>query len=171
MKQTVVPAQITTVEDRIVGSLGLTQIVLLALPVLATGLVFTAFPPAMHIAPYKIIALTVLAAICGMLAIRIRGQLMLFWLIVRVRFNIRPTYYIFNKNTTANRELYDAMKTVELPHEELEKTAPRRRASKLSVTDTIRAFEAMDNPAAHLTFATNKKGNLYVHITEVNSKI
>lgn len=170
MKQTVVPAQVTTVEDRIVGNLGLVQIVLLALPVLGTGLVFTTFPPAMHVSLYKVFGLTLLAALCGVLAIRIKGQLVLFWIIVRVRYNLRPTYYVFNKNTTANRELYDKIQTAELPEDEPEKTALHRQASKLTPAETVRVLEAIDNPAANLTFATNKKGNLYVHITEVNSK-
>ena len=170
MKQTVVPAQVTTVEDRIVGNLGLSQIVLLALPVLASGIVFAGFPPVMHISPYKILSLTLFATLCGGLAIRIRGKIILFWIIVRLHYNARPQYYIFNKNTTANRELYDTAKTTEPAEDEMEKTAIRRQASKLSVADTARALEAMNNPTANVIFATNKKGNLYVRITEINQK-
>ena len=171
MKQTVVPAQVTTVEDRIVGSLGLMQIVLVSIPVLATGLVFVLIPPTMHLSVYKLVGLTLLAILCGGLAIRIKGILVLFWIIIRLRYNVRPRYYVFNKNTTAQREQYGDMKSIELPDEEPIKAALRRQASKLTTAETIQVFDAIDNPAANLTFATNKKGNLYVRITEVKSKV
>ena len=170
MKQTVVPAQVTTVEDRIVGNLGLTQIVLLSLPVLAAGVVFAAFPPVMHVSLYKLILLTLFVTLCGGLAIRVKGKIVLLWIIVRLRYNIRPGYYVFNKNTTSNRELYSTTTVVELPEDEHEKVDTRRQTSKLSVADTVRVLAAMDNPAANITFATNKKGNLYVRITEVNQE-
>jgi hypothetical protein len=170
MKQTVVPAQVTTVEDRIVGNLGLSQIVLLSLPVLAAGVVFAAFPPVMHVSLYKLILLTLFALLCGGLAIRIKGKIILLWIIVRLRYNVRPGYYVFNKNTTVNRELYNTATIVELPEDEPEKADIRRRAPELSVADTVRVFAALDNPAANVTFTTNKKGNLYVRITEVNQE-
>mgnify|MGYP001571257725 CR=1 FL=1 len=97
MKQTVVPAQVTTVEDRIVGNLGISQMVLLALPVLTAGIVFTVLPPALHIALYKLLFLVLFAVLCATLAIRVKGKIVLFWIIVRVRYNLRPQYSVFNK--------------------------------------------------------------------------
>lgn len=169
MIQTVVPAQVTNVEDRITGNLGMTQIILLAIPVLVTGLVFVFVPPAMQFTPYKLVGLTVLTSICGGLAIRVKDKLILFWIIMRVRYNVRPRYYIFNKNTTANREQYNTA-PVELPADEPEKVKIRRQASRLTTAETVNVLDAIDNPAANLTFATSKKGNLYVRITEVKPK-
>ena len=40
MKMTVVPAQVTTVEDRIIGNLGFSQILLLIVPVFAAAGIF-----------------------------------------------------------------------------------------------------------------------------------
>lgn len=170
MKQTVVPAQVTTVEDRIVGNLGISQMILLALPIFAAGIVFTALPPALHIALYKLLFLVPFTALCATLAVRVRGKLILFWIIVRVRYNLRPQYYIFNKNTTANRELYDSIKSAELPEDKPEKVKVHRRHSTLTSIETIRTFAAMDNPAAKLAFTTDKKGKLYVRITEVKQE-
>jgi len=170
MKQTVVPAQVTTVEDRIVGNLGITQMVLLALPVLAAGLVFTVLPPALHIAIYKLAFLIPFAVLCATLAIRVKGKLILFWIIVRVRFNLRPQYYVFNKNSLANREQYSAIKATELAEDQTEKVALHRQRSTLTTAETIRTFAAMDDPAAKLAFTTDKKGKLYVRITEVKQE-
>ena len=47
MKMTVVPAQVTTVEDRIIGSLGFSQILLLVIPIFVSAGVFALVPPFM----------------------------------------------------------------------------------------------------------------------------
>jgi hypothetical protein len=170
MKQTVVPAQVTTVEDRIVGNLGISQMVLLALPVLAAGVVFTALPPALHIALYKLLFLVPFTALCAVLSIRLKGKIVLFWIIVRVRYNLRPQFYVFNKNTTANRKLYDEVKAIESSGDEPKKSKPHRQRSTLTTAEMVRTFAAMDNPAAKLAFTTDKKGKLYVRITEVEQE-
>jgi len=54
MRTTIIPAQITTIEDKIAGSLNFSQILLLMAPVLWGTLVYTLFSPVMKIAPYKI---------------------------------------------------------------------------------------------------------------------
>src|SRR5947209_20569411 len=97
MKVTVVPAQVTTVEDRIVGSLGLSQILLLATPVFGGTMLYAILPPNFHSAIYKLIVIALLFATCGLMAIRIRGKILLLWLIVMLRYNLRPRYFVFNK--------------------------------------------------------------------------
>ena len=170
MKQTVVPAQVTTVEDRIVGNLGISQVFLLTLPIIGAGAIFSALPPVMNLAVYKLLLVVALATVCGTLAIRIKGKLLLFWLIIRLRYNLRPIYYVFNKNTTAHRELYEDIKPEEANTYEQETETLHRMPSNLTTAETIRVFEAMDNPAANLSFETNKKGNLYVRITEIKEQ-
>jgi hypothetical protein len=170
MKQTVVPAQVTTVEDRIVGNLGISQMILLALPVLAAGVVFTVLPPALHATLYKLLFLAPFTALCTILAIRIKGKIVLFWIIVRARYNLRAQYYVFSKNTIAHRELYNGTKATELPEDRPQKAALHRQHSTLTAAETIRTFAAMDNPSAKLAFTTDKKGKLYVRITEVKQE-
>ncbi|HLZ14969.1 MAG TPA: hypothetical protein VKQ34_03165, partial [Candidatus Saccharimonadales bacterium] len=149
---------------------GISQIVLLALPVLAAGIIFTILPPALHVAMYKLTFLLPFTVLCAALAIRIKGKIVLFWIIVRVRYNLRPQYYVFNKNSPVNRELYDGVKLAELPRDEPEKVAPQRQRSTLTTAEMIRTFAAIDNPAAKLAFTTDKKGKLYVRITEVEQE-
>jgi len=170
MKQTAIPAQVTTVEDRIVGNLGISQMILLALPVLAAGIIFTVLPPALHASLYKLLLLVPFTTLCLVLAIRIKGKLVLFWIVVRVRYNLRPEYYVFNKNTTTNREFYDVMKVIELSEDEPEKAILRRQRPVLTTAEMVRTLAAMDNPAAKLAFTTDKKGKLYVRITEVKQE-
>jgi hypothetical protein len=71
MKMTVVPAQVTTVEDRIIGSLGFSQILLLVVPIFISAALFAVLSPVMGSAVYKYIIMGIIALICCILAIRI----------------------------------------------------------------------------------------------------
>ena len=114
MKVTVVPAQVTTVEDRIIGNLGFSQVLLLIVPVFFGAGLFALLPPMMGGALYKYMTLAVLGFICAILSIRIKGRIIASWLTTILRYNLRPKYYLFNKNTVALRKEYpDATETSE----------------------------------------------------------
>ncbi|OYW83791.1 hypothetical protein B7Z17_05135, partial [Candidatus Saccharibacteria bacterium 32-49-10] len=106
MKITVVPAQVTTVEDRIVGNLGFSQMLLLIVPVFVGAGLFAVLPPAMGSASYKYVIMAIIAFFCALLAIRIRGKILAAWLVTILRYNLRAKYYLFNKNSSAMRDVY-----------------------------------------------------------------
>src|SRR5665213_3181374 len=93
MKVTVVPAQVTTVEDRIAGRLGLSQIMLLITPIFVGSALYAVLPPLMNSSPYKLVIIITIMLICSSLAIRIKGKILLLWLIVVLRYRLRPSYY------------------------------------------------------------------------------
>ncbi len=168
MKVTVVPAQVTTVEDRIAGNLGLSQLMLLAAPVFGGSALFVVLPPFFHSAIYKLVVVAALFFVCGLLAIRIKGKIVLFWLVVLLRYNLRPRYFIFNKHSLHGREDYHSTAIVE--PEQPQKMAPKpKHAFSLSTADIVKLQNILENPAANLSFET-KKGNLYVRITEINQE-
>ncbi len=118
MKSTIIPAQVTSIEDMITAKLSLTQIVLLVIPVFITALDFTVLPPVLHIRIYKIIVTLVLAIPIMSLALRIRGQILLRWLVVLFAYQIRPhRYFLTSKNLCSCslneplNENYDTKKT------------------------------------------------------------
>jgi hypothetical protein len=165
MKVTVVPAQITTVEDRIAGSLGLSQLLLLSCPVFSSSVIYIILPPILHGAAYKYLIMVNLLLLCSLLAIRIKGKILLFWLTVILRYNLRPRYYVFNKHSTAGREQYDHV--VLVPEEDFSEIVKVARTPlSLSPAEVIKLEQVIDDPAANLSFE-NKKGSLYVRITEV----
>src|SRR5665213_4365185 len=104
MKVTVVPAQVTTVEDRIAGRLGLSQLLLLAAPIFGGSALYIILPPAMNSSAYKLVIIITLMLICSTMAIRIKGKIVLLWLIVILRYRLRPSYYVFNKNAVNGRD-------------------------------------------------------------------
>lgn len=168
MKSTIIPAQVTTVEDRIAGPLVMSQLMLLAAPIFAGSLLYVILPPAAHRSAYKLVLITLLAFICGLLAIRIKGKIILLWLIILLSYNLRPRYYVFNKNTVAARNYYE---NVELEPEENEipetEVVPLAKLPQLSMADHAQVEAIIEHPDAQLAFATNRKGGLSVVINQV----
>ena len=105
MRSEVIPAQITTVEDKIAGNLNLTQLLLLMIPVFWTSFVYAALFPAMRFSLYKVPLVALVFVFCIVLSLRIKGKVVFNWLFIIFRYNRRPRYYIFNKNEAFLRVL------------------------------------------------------------------
>jgi hypothetical protein len=167
MKVTVVPAQITTIEDRIAGNLGLNQLLLLVAPVFIGSALYIVLPPTMHSATYKLVTIAALAFVCGLLAVRIKGKILLLWLIVILKFNLRPRYYMFNKNSSFGREMPPNISSEESSVGVIDKPTARHRLRSLTTADAARVLALIENPAANLSFENSRKGGLYVRVTEI----
>lgn len=167
MKSTVVPAQVTTVEDKIMGSLGFSQLMLLVVPIFIGAGLYVLLPPFMGASPYKYIVIGTVALLCGILAIRIKGRILALWLVVILHYNIRPKFYLFNKNVATLREAYDSK--VDEP-EERKATVSLKRAINvphLEFHETAKVLATIANPASKLRFEITKKGSLNVRLTEI----
>ena len=167
MKITVVPAQVTTVEDRVAGNLGFSQLALFALPVFGGALLYAILPPSMEYCLYKIIVIALIAIISGILAIRIKGKIILLWLVTLLRYNLRPRLYLFNKNISCYREDYPEPPKVLIKKSHSKKIRKFAVLPKLTGHDQARLYATMDNPVSRLCFETNKKGGLNVRIAEI----
>lgn len=167
MKTTVVPAQVTTVEDRIMGSLGFSQPMLLIVPIFVGAGLFALLPPFMKGELYKYIVIGIVASVCCLLAIRIKGKIVALWLVMIVRYNLRPKLYVFNKNTTAYREQCAANDSE--PEEQNLQPRLKRSVSvpHLEFHETAKVLAAIDDPASNLRFETTKTGGLHVRLTEI----
>lgn len=166
MKVTVVPAQVTTVEDRITGNLSVSQVVLFAIPVFGGSLLYAVLPPSMEFSLYKLIMICIMALIAVTLAIRIKGKIILLWMFILLRYRLRPRTYIYSKNTQIYREDYP-----ELPKEATTKTdkeeyIPKTRLS-LGSLEKAYVYASLGDPTSRLRFETTKKGGLHVRISEV----
>lgn len=168
MKMTVVPAQVTTVEDRIIGNLGFSQILLLIIPVFAAAGIFLLLPPFMGGALYKYIFMGVVALLFGLLSIRIKGKILASWLVTILRYNLRPKYYLFNKNVTTGRDEYHGKAVAPEAKEATEKKPVKKTSlNQLDIPTTARILATIENPATNFRLETGKKGNLHVRFTEI----
>jgi len=103
MITTIIPAQITTVEDKIAGSLNMTQILILMFPVLWTAFIYTLAYPSMKLVPYKMVLILFVVAICLILSLRIKEKIVAEWLEVVFKYHARPRYWLYNKNDVTSR--------------------------------------------------------------------
>jgi hypothetical protein len=166
MKYTIVPAQVTTVEDRIAGNLSMNQLLLLIAPVFLSTVLYVILPPNLHFALYKVGFMLALLILCCLSAIRIKGKILILWIITISRYNLRPKYYLYNKNSLSGREQYlNATSFIE----EVTKDDAHVRAERLprlATADKVLVEQLMDNPASNLSFIS-KKGRLNVVFTEI----
>lgn len=168
MRTTIVPAQVTTVEDRIAGRLGLTQLLLLITPIFGGSAIFVILPPFFAYAVYKVAFITCVAAVCALLAIRIKGKVLLFWAITLLRYNLRPRFYLFNKNSTHSREIILPADMDDEPDKEIAtQVATPTRKINLSTAERVQIEDLLANPDANVHITTNKKGEMRVHLTEI----
>lgn len=163
MRNTIIPAQITTVEDKITGNLSLTQIILLIIPVFVMTILFSLVPPVMKLGIFKTILFVLSGLICGILALRIRGRVILNWLLVWLKFKSRPTYYVFDKND-------DYLRESELVNENKDKTKrvikvkAKEKTKVLTEIDTMKLVDLINNQKNSLSFEFNKQGGLHVSV-------
>ena len=105
MKVSVVPAQITTVEDRIAGNLNLTQLLLLSVPLFITVVMFFILPPFEHYSILKLVISLIAALISSVLSIRIKDKLVLDLIKLRANYELRPHIYVYRKQS--QHEIYE----------------------------------------------------------------
>ena len=172
MRTTVIPAQITTVEDRIAGNLNLTQMILLIIPVLWTMIVYILLFPNMQFATYKLPIIGLVTIFCLLLAIRVKGKVVIQWLIILLRYNLRPKYYLFNKNESYLRDI--DLPVFEKKQRKLFTKAPAKQEKKatkpsISFGDLARLDNLIANPKYSLSVKLGRKGGLNVGL-EQNTK-
>ncbi len=165
MRTTVIPAQITTVEDKIAGSLNMTQVMLLMVPVIFTTIAYAVLPPRMHIEVYKIVLVLIVLLISLILSLRIKGKVVLSWLVILFTYNVRARYYVFNKNDIFLRDIV-LPKTQKTKAKLLEKAIllneAKLKAKLPDIQDSIKIKNFIKNPNYSLSVKPTKKGGLYV---------
>lgn len=170
MRTTVIPAQITTVEDKIAGSLNLTQVMLLMIPVIFTTITYAIFPPKMHIEVYKMVLVFIVLTISLILALRIKDKVVLNWLAVLLRYNVRAKYYIFNKNDIYLRDIVLPKihkKQTMLLEKAISKNEAKLKAKLPHIQDSLKIKNFIKNPNYSLSLKPNKKGGLYVAVNKI----
>lgn len=169
MRVSVVPAQVTTVEDRIIGCLSFMQILILVSAILCGAGVFVMLPPMMGEAWYKYGIIAAVLTVGSILSIRVRGVVLAHWVSIIVRYNQRPMYYVADKNTTAYRQRdKDKDDQAHMPVHTSPGTVSRHQPVLLDASARAKARAVIDDPAAHIRIATDTKGGVHVRITQVN---
>lgn len=170
MRTTVIPAQITTIEDKIAGNLNLTQILILMVPIFWTTIVYALLSPRMKLMWYKFPLVLIVLFICLTLSLRIKGKVVLNWLIVVLKFNIRPKFYLFNKNDTYQRVIdlpVFPKKQIKLPAIKTAKKEAVKPTPNFNISDFAKLENFIKNPKYSLSFKSAKKGGVDVAFEQI----
>lgn len=168
MKTANVPAQITTIEDKIAGNLTLQQMALLGGPIFINFAIYAVLPHMLKLNAYKFILMLIITIGSSALAIRIKSKIIFSWAITICRYNIRPGYYVFSKSSTYLRN----EAPLEINKSNLQKTpvikqTTQQETAQLSEEDLFKLSNILADQSANLSFATSRKDGLYVSISEV----
>jgi hypothetical protein len=166
MKRSIVPAQITTVEDRVLGNLTPYQAGLISIPLIFGVLFYATLPPHFHLKLYKICLIAGLELVGAVLSIRKNDQMLIFWLITRIRYNLRPRYYVYDKNDTYLRDI-PVFAPVRAEKTAAEEDIASSEIQEVAVHDAVLIEEIMADERVNLRFKTNKNGRLHVVANEI----
>lgn len=166
MKTTVVPAQITTVEDRIAGNFTFAQIFLMIISLILGTVIYVVLPPRMHLGSLKLTLIVFQFLLIGGLAIRINGKIIAEWLATYFRYSKRPRQYVFTKNDETGREKVAVIKRQET------EVSEKKKESKIAIPTIPLSEEAkvavlLTNPSLTVSFELAKKGGIDVSLTPV----
>lgn len=170
MRTRVIPAQITTVEDKIVGSLNLMQMIILMAPVFFTTFIYALMPPSMSFVAYKLTISAVSFILCLILAMRIKGKVVVDWLSILLRYNLRSKYYIYNKNEAYLRDMYVPTLQKEKVIEK-SSTKAKKSVQHEPIKERIKNLVTLENiiggQDVAFRYKVNKKGGLNVAFEQI----
>ena len=166
MKTAIVPAQVTTIEDRIAGNFTISQLLILMAGMGLATLIYLLVVPRYQFNPLKLVSITAVVVLIAPLAIRIQGKIIADWLIILTRFWQRPHRYIFTKNDPATRSAPIA-EAKQKTAEQKTVTSVKKVTDQLSMPDRTRVDELLDNPTLAVRFVVAEKGGIDVSLTPV----
>lgn len=166
MKTTVVPAQITTVEDRIAGSLTLPQIILMVISLVIGVVIYAGIPPKMHLSAFKMTFIIIQFAVLGILAIRFNGKIVADWLILYLRYKSRPNRFVFTKNDLIYREIVPSKGATDNTEKQNSTNEEKKYTKPLTLLEELNLKKILTNDSLSISFKPSKKGGMNVALKQ-----
>jgi hypothetical protein len=162
-RQTVVPAQILTVEDKIAGSLSMRQLILIGTGVIGSGGIYLVMEPSNKASLLKALLLLAFNAATLGSAVRYKGSLLMDWAFVGLVYTFRPRHWIYDKQSTYLRDTEQQKSQEDNVAVEVEKTniAP---LPTVDLSTKIEIERLLRDPAKQVRYV-NTKGGLKIVFT------
>jgi len=168
MKKSIVPAQVMTVEDQIFFSLTPLQLILMLAPLLIGFMLFLSIPPKLQFNEAKVIPIAFLEVVGMVLSVRVKGRILLYWLLLISKYNARPGHYTYNKNDLYLRNVpVDGDKDRAEPQPTGAVVKIESGKQVLTLAEVIRIEGILADPRAKVRYITGKDGRLNVVIQEI----
>ncbi len=166
MKTAIVPAQITTVEDRIAGNFTFSQLGFIAAPVVLSAAVYVVLAPKLQLSTMKLLIIMALFALITPLAIRMRGKTLAAWLVVSARYAMRPRIYVHTKAELTRHYGEPVQATISAKSAgaaENKHVMPESRP----LVEHIRAKQLLEDPTVSVSFEIAQNGGIDVSLTPI----
>ena len=157
MRTTIIPAQITTVEDKVAGSLNMTQVLILMTPILWTAIVYILLMPSMKLTSFKLVLIIISTTISGILALRIKDKIVAEWLGVLLKYRLRPKDWLYNKNDITNRivDIPDIPDIELVPRKSFKKVINKQK-TEINIADLVRFEQLIDSGKVAVSYLIKK---------------
>ncbi len=174
MRTTIVPAQMTTVEDKIAGDLSFLQILLLLSALIVATVIYALFPARLHLTLYKIPLIIGSTLFLGLLALRIKEKIILQWILLLTTYNLRPKYFVFDKNDWNGRDREGLADLVDGSNEQMNdiniakvNARGRRKSLNLSNQERLKLDQLIKPDLSSVRYIFNSKGGINVAVKKI----
>lgn len=157
MRNTVVPAQIMTVEDKIAGSLSLKQVMLLLAPFFISTFIYVILPTQLSFSLYKVSLMILTFVVFLILTPRVKGRIVLDWLVLLLSYFFRPHTYVLDKNCSYLREITMSQKPKTIKTDKTIKESSLEDKPGLNTGRLIDLESLVNSRQKKLVFTFNKK--------------
>lgn len=169
MKTNVIPSQITTIEDRVLGSLTVSQALILGADALVVLILYPVLSLFLASLVYKLLILIPIASMGLSLSVRLRGMLLYSWLLLIAHYGMRPRYYAFQKQASRLENIppQSSMSTTSMatPDDSTKTTRPTL-CMPLGIDELIRLEHYLGLAGSREIYKFTKKGRPYVTTSE-----
>jgi len=125
-------------------------------------------PPKMIFSWYKIGLSIIFTIFFITLAIRIKGRIIANWLVVLLTYNLRPKYYLFDKNDLTYREVIKPKFKKEVQKVTAKAIKKHSIVNKPNIHNVLQLNHFLDTVNFNLVYRTGKKGGLNVAFEKIS---
>ncbi len=166
MKTAIVPAQITTVEDRIAGNFTFSQLAVLTAPIVISASLYIITAPKLQLSVLKFFLMVAAFVVICPLAIRIQGKTLAAWLVTYIRYALRPRIYVHTKVDPIHRSADLGRSEAATETRTDDEKRPSARIAQ-PVHEQLRIKELLEDPTMSVSFEFTQKGGIDVSLTPV----
>ena len=143
---------------------------MLMAPVFFMTLIYAVFPPSMSFVAYKLTLSMIFFVICITLSLRIKGKIVIHWLSILIRYNLRAKYYIYNKNESYLRTLHlPTTNKTPVAEKKLLKAKARKKIKPAiyRIKNLVSLENMIGNDEVDFRYKIGKKGGLNVAFEQI----
>lgn len=162
MKTTIIPAQITTVEDKIIGNFTFSQVFIMVASLIVGAVLYVFIPPRLYLGSFKLMLIAFQLLLMGGLAIRFNGKIVIEWLSLYIKYLRRPRYYLFTHSQYPDTEEQAvARRSKPRNTENVKRHVPQESVKQEDFLGIL------NNPSVTMLFKLNKEGDIDVSVRSV----